>query len=209
MATPDEIRESELGNKAKSLGCCLRRSPSTDVWAADYGCFLVYETLGRDQELETEQEIIPEVMPQVFTFDETIPSAEARPFKTHEAQHAEKNAHRITFTPITPITTLMCSTILGIVDPGTRQSHQERYFSPGRHPDALRHTVSRGSSHGPVRGEVPHGVNLKRGDAARGPPLTSGPSASGSGAAPRLLRPPREAAGSTSTLRFEQRLTPG
>jgi hypothetical protein len=45
MATPDEIRESELGNKAKSLGCCLRRSPSTDVWAADYGCFLVYETL--------------------------------------------------------------------------------------------------------------------------------------------------------------------
>ena len=44
MATPDEIRESELG-KAKSLGCCLRRSPSTDVWAADYGCFLVYETL--------------------------------------------------------------------------------------------------------------------------------------------------------------------
>ena len=45
MATPDEIRESELGNRAKSLGCCLRRSPSTDVWAADYGCFLVYETL--------------------------------------------------------------------------------------------------------------------------------------------------------------------
>ena len=45
MATPDEIRESELGNKAKSLGCCLRRSLATDVWAADYGCFLVYETL--------------------------------------------------------------------------------------------------------------------------------------------------------------------
>ena len=45
MATPDEIRESELGNKAKSLGCCLRRSPATDVWAADYGRFLVYETL--------------------------------------------------------------------------------------------------------------------------------------------------------------------
>ena len=44
MATPDEIRESELGNKAKILGCCLRRSPSTDVWAADYGCLLVYET---------------------------------------------------------------------------------------------------------------------------------------------------------------------
>jgi hypothetical protein len=44
MATPDEIRESELG-KAKSLGVILRRSPSTDVWAADYGCFLVYETL--------------------------------------------------------------------------------------------------------------------------------------------------------------------
>ena len=41
MATPDEIRESELG-KAKVLGCCLR-SPSTDVWAADYGCLLVYE----------------------------------------------------------------------------------------------------------------------------------------------------------------------
>ena len=34
----------------------------------------------------------PEVMPQVFMFDESIPSAEARPFKTHEAQHAEKNA---------------------------------------------------------------------------------------------------------------------
>ena len=44
MATPDEIRESELGNKAKILGCCLRRSPSTDVWSADYGCLLVYET---------------------------------------------------------------------------------------------------------------------------------------------------------------------
>jgi hypothetical protein len=42
MATPDEIRESELGNKAKTLGFCLRRSPST-VWAADYGCLLVYE----------------------------------------------------------------------------------------------------------------------------------------------------------------------
>ena len=26
MATPDEIRESELGTKAKILGCCLRRS---------------------------------------------------------------------------------------------------------------------------------------------------------------------------------------
>ena len=45
MASPDEIRESELGNKAKSLGRCLRRSPATDVWAADYGCFLVYEGL--------------------------------------------------------------------------------------------------------------------------------------------------------------------
>ena len=44
MATPDEIRESELGNKAKILGCCLRRSLSTDVWSADYGCLLVYET---------------------------------------------------------------------------------------------------------------------------------------------------------------------
>jgi hypothetical protein len=44
MATPDEIKESELGNKAKILGCCMRRSPSTDVWAADYGCLLVYET---------------------------------------------------------------------------------------------------------------------------------------------------------------------
>ena len=32
------------------------------------------------------------MMPQLFTFDQTIPSAEARPFKTHEAQHAEKNA---------------------------------------------------------------------------------------------------------------------
>jgi hypothetical protein len=27
MATPDEIRESELSNKAEILGCCLRRSP--------------------------------------------------------------------------------------------------------------------------------------------------------------------------------------
>ena len=44
MATPDEIKESELANKATILGCCLRRSPSTDVWAADYGCLLVYET---------------------------------------------------------------------------------------------------------------------------------------------------------------------
>jgi hypothetical protein len=44
MATPDEIRENDLGNKAKILGCCLGRSPSTDVWAADYGCLLVYET---------------------------------------------------------------------------------------------------------------------------------------------------------------------
>ena len=44
MATHDEIKESELGNKAKILGCCLRRSPSTDVWSADYGCLLVYET---------------------------------------------------------------------------------------------------------------------------------------------------------------------
>ena len=45
MATSDEIKENELGNKAKILGCCLRRSPAIDVWAADYGCFLVYETL--------------------------------------------------------------------------------------------------------------------------------------------------------------------
>ena len=44
MATPDEIREGELGNKAKVLGCCLRRSSSTDVWTADYGCLLVYKT---------------------------------------------------------------------------------------------------------------------------------------------------------------------
>ena len=44
MPTPDEIRESELGDKAKILGCSLRRSPSTDVWSADYGCLLVYET---------------------------------------------------------------------------------------------------------------------------------------------------------------------
>jgi hypothetical protein len=34
----------------------------------------------------------PEVMPQIFMFDESLPSAEARPFKTREAQHAEKNA---------------------------------------------------------------------------------------------------------------------
>ena len=38
-----KIREGELGNKAKVLGCCLRRS-SSDVWTADYGCLLVYET---------------------------------------------------------------------------------------------------------------------------------------------------------------------
>jgi hypothetical protein len=43
MAIPDEVRESELGHKAKILGCCLRRSPATDVWAADYGYLLVYE----------------------------------------------------------------------------------------------------------------------------------------------------------------------
>ena len=42
------------------------------------------DDIGRDQELEAKQEIIPEVMPQVFTSDETIPSAEARPFKTQE-----------------------------------------------------------------------------------------------------------------------------
>ena len=36
--------QREMGNKAKILGCCLRRSPSTDVWSADYGCLLVYET---------------------------------------------------------------------------------------------------------------------------------------------------------------------
>ena len=50
------------------------------------------DDIGRNQELETEQEIVAEVMPQVFTFDETIPSAEARPFHTNEAQHSEKNA---------------------------------------------------------------------------------------------------------------------
>ena len=50
MATHDEIKESELGNKAKILGCCLRRSPSTDVWSADYGCLLVYETPDRSGE---------------------------------------------------------------------------------------------------------------------------------------------------------------
>jgi hypothetical protein len=44
MATSDEIKESELRNKAKILGCCLRRLPSTDVWVADYGCLLGYET---------------------------------------------------------------------------------------------------------------------------------------------------------------------
>ena len=44
MAIPEEIKESELSNKAKILGYCLRISPSTDVWAADYGCLLVYET---------------------------------------------------------------------------------------------------------------------------------------------------------------------
>ena len=43
ICPPDEIKESELGNKAKSPSCCMRRSPSTDVWAADYGCFIVYE----------------------------------------------------------------------------------------------------------------------------------------------------------------------
>jgi len=57
MATPDEIKESELGKKAKSLGCCMRRSPSTDVWAADYGCFLVYETLDCSGELRVFQNL--------------------------------------------------------------------------------------------------------------------------------------------------------
>jgi hypothetical protein len=43
MATPDEIKESELGNKARSLAVvCEDRHPL--VWAADYGCLLVYET---------------------------------------------------------------------------------------------------------------------------------------------------------------------
>ena len=50
MATHDEIKESELGNKAKILGYCLRRSPSTDVWSADYGRLLVYETPDRSGE---------------------------------------------------------------------------------------------------------------------------------------------------------------
>ena len=50
------------------------------------------DDIGRDQELEAEEEIIAEVMPQVFAFDKNISSAEARPFKTQEAQHAEKNA---------------------------------------------------------------------------------------------------------------------
>jgi len=57
MATPDEIKESELGKKATSLGCCMRRSPSTDVWAADYGCFLVYETLDCSGELRVFQNL--------------------------------------------------------------------------------------------------------------------------------------------------------
>jgi hypothetical protein len=57
MATPDEIRESELGKKAKSLGCCMRRSPSNDVWAADYGCFLVYGTLDCSGELRVFQNL--------------------------------------------------------------------------------------------------------------------------------------------------------
>jgi hypothetical protein len=43
-------------------------------------------------QVSTVSDVQPEVMPQIFTFDESIPSAEARPFKTHEAQHAEKNA---------------------------------------------------------------------------------------------------------------------
>jgi hypothetical protein len=41
IATLNDVRESEFGNKAKILGCCGRRSPSTDVRAADYGCLLV------------------------------------------------------------------------------------------------------------------------------------------------------------------------
>jgi hypothetical protein len=52
MATPDEIRESELGNKVKSLGCFPRRSPSND-----YGCFLVYETLHCSGELRRFQNL--------------------------------------------------------------------------------------------------------------------------------------------------------
>jgi len=45
MPTPDEIRESELGDKGKILGCSLRRSSSTDVWPlTTAGCWLlVYE----------------------------------------------------------------------------------------------------------------------------------------------------------------------
>ena len=60
--------------------------------SASVGVRTRVDDIGRDQELEAEQEIIAEVMPQVFTFDENIPSAEARPFKTQEAQNAEKNA---------------------------------------------------------------------------------------------------------------------
>ena len=43
MATPYEIRESELSNKAEILGCCEDRHPVT-CGPPDYGCFLVYET---------------------------------------------------------------------------------------------------------------------------------------------------------------------
>ena len=50
MAAPAKSRDGsrlyQVGtDAAKSLGCCLRRSPATDVWAADYGCILVHETL--------------------------------------------------------------------------------------------------------------------------------------------------------------------
>jgi hypothetical protein len=43
--------------KQRALTVVLRRSPSTDVCAADYGCFLVYETLDCSGELRRFQNL--------------------------------------------------------------------------------------------------------------------------------------------------------
>ena len=53
------MRERKLGNKAKILGCCLRRSTSsTDVWAADYGCLLVYGEFRRFENLDQVEDFL-------------------------------------------------------------------------------------------------------------------------------------------------------
>ena len=43
MPTPDEIRESESGDKQRSLAVLCEIAIDLP-WSADYGCFLVYET---------------------------------------------------------------------------------------------------------------------------------------------------------------------